>query len=59
MKINAFSKIKSGRQDEAEIFSEFVLDRCNDIFPHSNSVVFGNEFFDKNDEFPLLYTNYI
>ena len=42
---------------EAEVFSEFVLDRCEEIVPHSNSVMFGNEYYDENDEFPLLYTN--
>lgn len=35
----------------------FVLDRAEDILPHSNSVMFGNEFFCEGDEFPLLYTN--
>ncbi len=41
----------------AKVFSEFVLDRCEGITPHSNSVAFGNEFFSADDEFPLLYTN--
>ena len=27
------------------------------LVPHSNSVVFGNEYYDEQDEFPLLYTN--
>ena len=39
-----------------EQISEFVLDRP-DIPPHSNAVCFGSEYYDKNDEFPLLYTN--
>lgn len=46
-----------GQDGEAEIFSEFVLDKSDIIMPHSNSVTFGNEYFDEKDEFPLLYTN--
>ena len=45
------------KDGEAEIFSEFVLDKNDLLTPHSNSVVFGNEYYDKKDEFPLLYTN--
>lgn len=45
------------KDGEAEIFAEFVLDKSDVIMPHSNSVMFGNEYFDKKDEFPLLYTN--
>ena len=37
--------------------SEFKLDKIDLIVPHSNSVVFGNEFFAPGDEFPLLYSN--
>ena len=37
--------------------AEFTLDRADIICPHSNSVAFGNEYFDANDEFPLLYSN--
>ena len=43
--------------DEAEIFAEFVLDENAKLVPHSNSVMFGNEYYDEKDEFPLLYTN--
>ena len=46
-----------GQDGEAEVFSEFVLDKSDIVVPHSNSVTFGNEFFDDQDEFPLLYTN--
>ena len=37
--------------------AEFKLDGSELIVPHSNSVVFGNEFFAPEDEFPLLYSN--
>lgn len=41
----------------AEPFSEFTLCKTDVLKPHSNSVVFGNEYFEAGDEFPLLYTN--
>ena len=34
-----------------------MLDGIDRIVPHSNSVVFGNEYYNSEDEFPLLYTN--
>ena len=37
--------------------AEFKLDGLELVVPHSNSVVFGNEFFAPGDEFPLLYSN--
>ena len=37
--------------------TSFVLDKADIIKPHSNSVAFGNEYFEKGDEFPLLYCN--
>ena len=40
-----------------ECVGDFVLDRAADICPHSNSVSFGNEFYEEGDEFPLLYSN--
>lgn len=48
--------------DKAEISelipqAEFTLDRADEITPHSNSVVFGKEYYAEGDEFPLLYTN--
>ena len=43
--------------DELEILSHFVLDKADMIVPHSNSVVFGCEYFLESDEFPLLYCN--
>jgi len=50
----ALENLKDG---EAEVFSEFVLDKKDMLVPHSNSVAFGNEYYDEKDEFPLLYTN--
>lgn len=41
----------------AEVYAEFPLDKNDLISPHSNSVAFGKDYFDENDEFPLLYTN--
>lgn len=37
--------------------AEFVLDRADEIVPHSNAVMFGKEYFAAEDEFPLLYSN--
>ena len=37
--------------------AEITLDKTDLIIPHSNSVVFGTEYFEEGDEFPLLYTN--
>ncbi len=50
----ALTQAKDG---EAEIFSDFVLDKNDVIMPHSNAVMFGNAYYDETDEFPLLYTN--
>jgi len=50
-------KIKNAGGREAEPHSEFVLDKIELIKPHSNAVVFGNEYYSENDEFPLLYSN--
>lgn len=49
--------LASLKDGQAEIFSEFTLDRNDVIAPHSNSVTFGKEYYDEKDEFPLLYTN--
>lgn len=51
------ASVKCMEGGEAEVFSEFTLDKNDFIRPHSNSVAFGNEYYDENDEFPLLYTN--
>ena len=50
-------KLKGLKGDEAEVFSEFVLDKKDILVPHSNAVMFGSEYYDKEDEFPLLYSN--
>ena len=49
--------LECSKDSGAEVFSEFVLDKTEILLPHSNSVMFGNEYYEKNDEFPLLYTN--
>lgn len=36
---------------------QFALDKADIIMPHSNSVMFGKEYYCEDDEFPLLYTN--
>ena len=51
------ASLQCGENGEAEVFAEFVLDKNDIIVPHSNSVMFGNEYYDEKDEFPLLYTN--
>ncbi len=35
----------------------FQLDKSDVILPHSNAVVFGTEYYEEGDEFPLLYSN--
>ena len=42
---------------ELPAIAKFTLDKADLIVPHSNSVVLGNEFYDDDDEFPLLYSN--
>lgn len=37
--------------------TEFTLDQADSMMPHSNSVMFGNEYYCQGDEFPLLYSN--
>lgn len=50
-------KALASGDEQAEKIAEFTLDRADEIAPHSNAVVFGNEFYAEDDEFPLLYTN--
>ncbi len=51
-------KIKPTSEEEsAERIGFFNLDRCAELCPHSNSVMFGTEYFSPEDEFPLLYSN--
>ena len=35
----------------------FRLDRAEELVPHSNAVMFGTEYAEEDDEFPLLYSN--
>lgn len=42
---------------EFEKISGFTLDQADRIVPHSNCVIFGCEYYDPSDEFPLLYSN--
>ena len=50
-------KINSANGGRVEPYTEFTLDKAELIVPHSNSVCFGKDYYDKNDEYPLLYTN--
>ena len=43
--------------EEIAPVSSFRLDKADLLTPHSNSVMFGKEYYDEGDEFPLLYTN--
>lgn len=45
------------RLPQFEEISMFTLDQAERIAPHSNCVVFGCEYYDPSDEFPLLYSN--
>lgn len=52
--------IKNCSDVTSDVFApiaRFTLEKEDIIAPHSNSVTFGNEFYCKEDEFPLLYTN--
>ena len=40
-----------------EAIATFTLDRADQIVPHSNAVMFGTEYAEPGDEFPLLYSN--
>ena len=42
---------------ELSALCTFPLDKMEKIAPHSNAVMFGNEYFEEGDEFPLLYSN--
>lgn len=44
-------------ETKSPVVSIFTLDKAEKIIPHSNSVIFSNQYYNKNDEFPLLYTN--
>lgn len=51
------SEAEEGTLDVIEPKAEFLLDRSNEIAPHSNAVFFGREFYEDGDEYPLLYSN--
>ena len=51
------SDIKKGEIVELEAVSSFKLDAAEKIVPHSNSVCFGCEYYYKEDQYPLLYSN--
>ena len=51
------AELDSYEPREISPISEFTLDRANEITPHGNAVVFGNEYYAEGDEFPLLYNN--
>ena len=36
---------------------DFRLDNLDIIIPHDNCAFFGDNYFDKSDEFPIFYTN--
>ena len=44
-------------EDEPSPSAVFVLDRADELAPHSNAVFFGTEYYEEGDEFPLLYSN--
>lgn len=46
-----------GNGEPLEVVAQFMLDRADEIPPHSNAVVFGTEYFSPEDEYPLLYSN--
>lgn len=46
-----------GKSAELSPIAEFMLDRSDEIAPHSNAVFFGSEYYAEGDEFPLLYSN--
>ena len=48
---------EKGNGEELTTIARFKLDKYDIIVPHSNSVCFGSEFYDKDDRYPLLYTN--
>lgn len=46
-----------GSKEEVRELTDFMLDKADIICPHSNSVVFGTQYYIEGDEFPLLYSN--
>lgn len=50
-------KFKVYNTKTKETISDCELGEYATIKPHCNAVCFGNEFYDVNDKFPLLYVN--
>ena len=44
-------------QDGFRETARFMLDKYELIVPHSNAVMFGCEYYEEGDEYPLLYSN--
>lgn len=51
------TKITSDNACELQPIAKFTLDLADVIAPHGNSVCFGADFYDSNDDYPLLYSN--
>ena len=49
--------IEEDNAKELTPIGSFVLDKSEIIVPHSNSVCWGTDYYDENDEYPLLYSN--
>ncbi len=56
-KVYDLKDLKETEPCQLEAKAEFKLDRMEEIVPHSNSVCFGCEFYEDDDEYPLLYSN--
>ena len=50
-------ELSDSKTCELAPIGEFLLDRAEDLPPHSNAVCFGCDFFEAGDEYPLLYSN--
>ena len=53
----AYSLLPLANGEDPLELDSLTLDKSDLIVPHSNSVVFGNEYYAEGDEFPLMYTN--
>jgi len=42
---------------ELPVVARFSLSPSDPVIPHANSAVFGSEYYEAGDEFPLLYLN--
>lgn len=51
--------LKLDGKNDAELreIATFRLDKSEMLAPHSNAVMFGNEYYEPGDAFPLLYSN--